>query len=86
MQFWTEKQNKEFCLFARYLVGIVGNQGEVTADAASKGAHFVTLCNERQIPLVFLQNTWPESMDKESGNMTIYLLFSRCHFFFFFFF
>ena len=66
-------------------MGIVGNQGEVTADAASKGAHFVTLCNERQIPLVFLQNTWPESMDKESGNMTIYLLFSRCHFFFFFF-
>ena len=63
-------------------MGIVGNQGEVTADAASKGAHFVTLCNERQIPLVFLQNTWPESMDKESGNMTIYLLFSRCHFIF----
>ena len=58
-------------------MGIVGNQGEVTADAASKGAHFVTLCNERQIPLVFLQNTWPESMDKESGNMTIYLLFCR---------
>ncbi|XP_070195809.1 methylcrotonoyl-CoA carboxylase beta chain, mitochondrial-like isoform X2 [Littorina saxatilis] len=47
-----------------YLVGIVGNQGEVTADAASKGAHFVTLCNERQIPLIFLQNTSPEIADK----------------------
>ncbi|XP_076440810.1 uncharacterized protein LOC143280133 [Babylonia areolata] len=46
-----------------YLVGIVGNQGEVTADAAAKGAHFVTMCNERQIPLIFLQNTPPESTE-----------------------
>ncbi|PVD23304.1 hypothetical protein C0Q70_16572 [Pomacea canaliculata] len=44
-----------------YLVGIVGNQGEITSDAASKGAHFVTLCNERGIPILFLQNTWPET-------------------------
>ncbi|KAK7485216.1 hypothetical protein BaRGS_00023467 [Batillaria attramentaria] len=44
-----------------YLIGIVGNQGEITSDAAAKGAHFVTMCNERQIPLVFLQNTWPET-------------------------
>ncbi|KAL8578181.1 hypothetical protein ACOMHN_051736 [Nucella lapillus] len=50
-----------------YLVGIVGNQGEVTADAAAKGAHFVTMCNERQIPLIFLQNTSPEDMEKDGG-------------------
>lgn len=42
-------------------MGIVGNQGEITSDAASKGAHFVTLCNERGIPILFLQNTWPET-------------------------
>ncbi len=41
----------------RYLVGIVGNNGAMTADAASKGAHFVQLCCQRKIPLIFLQNT-----------------------------
>ncbi len=46
-------------VFFRYLVGIVGNQGHVTADAASKGAHFVQLCCQRKIPLIFLQNTAP---------------------------
>lgn len=49
-----------------YLIGIVGNQGEITADAASKGAHFVTMCNERQVPLIFLQNTAPETLEKSN--------------------
>lgn len=50
-----------------YLVGIIGNQGEITSDAASKGAHFVTMCNERQIPLIFLQNTWPDTRKKDKA-------------------
>ena len=29
----------------------------MSADAASKGAHFVQLCCQRKIPLIFLQNT-----------------------------
>ncbi len=37
-------------------VGIIGNQSFLTAESARKGAHFVLLCNQRQIPLLFLQN------------------------------
>lgn len=37
-------------------VGILGNQSFLTAEAARKGAHFIQLCNQRQIPLLFLQN------------------------------
>lgn len=37
-------------------VGIVANNGVLFSDSASKGAHFVELCSQRGIPLVFLQN------------------------------
>ncbi|MFV0376977.1 MAG: carboxyl transferase domain-containing protein [Mangrovibacterium sp.] len=37
-------------------VGILGNQSFLTAEAARKGTHFIQLCNQRQIPLLFLQN------------------------------
>jgi len=37
-------------------VGIVANNGILFSDSASKGAHFVELCSQRRIPLVFLQN------------------------------
>lgn len=37
-------------------VGIVANNGVLFSDAAVKGAHFVELCSQRRIPLVFLQN------------------------------
>ncbi|MEP5760992.1 MAG: carboxyl transferase domain-containing protein [Litoreibacter sp.] len=37
-------------------VGIIANNGVLFSDAASKGAHFVELCSQRRIPLVFLQN------------------------------
>ncbi|MDP4031966.1 MAG: carboxyl transferase domain-containing protein [Pseudorhodobacter sp.] len=37
-------------------VGIVANNGVLFSDAAVKGAHFVELCSQRAIPLVFLQN------------------------------
>jgi len=37
-------------------VGVVGNQGFLTAESARKGAHFLQLCNQRMIPLLFLQN------------------------------
>ncbi|MDX1658480.1 MAG: carboxyl transferase domain-containing protein [Nitriliruptorales bacterium] len=45
--------------FARihgYPVGIVANNGILFSESALKGAHFVELCNQRGIPLVFLQN------------------------------
>ncbi|ETW11769.1 methylcrotonoyl-CoA carboxylase subunit beta [Roseivivax marinus] len=37
-------------------VGIVANNGVLFSEAAQKGAHFVELCSQRGIPLVFLQN------------------------------
>ncbi|MDP2794859.1 MAG: carboxyl transferase domain-containing protein [Sulfurisoma sp.] len=45
--------------FARlhgYPVGIVANNGILFSESAQKGAHFIELCAQRGIPLVFLQN------------------------------
>ena len=39
-----------------YQVGILGNNGVLFSDSAVKGAHFIELCCQRKIPLVFLQN------------------------------
>jgi len=47
------------CGFAHifgYPVGIVANNGILFSESALKGAHFVELCAQRGIPLVFLQN------------------------------
>ncbi len=47
------------CGFANiygYPVGIVANNGILFGESAQKGAHFVELCAQRKIPLVFLQN------------------------------
>ena len=37
-------------------VGIVANNGILFAESANKGAHFIELCCQRRVPLVFLQN------------------------------
>ncbi|KAK9942078.1 hypothetical protein M0R45_007767 [Rubus argutus] len=37
-------------------VGIIGNNGMLFNESALKGAHFIELCTQRNIPLVFLQN------------------------------
>jgi 3-methylcrotonyl-CoA carboxylase beta subunit len=39
-----------------YPIGIVANNGILFAESALKGAHFIELCNQRNIPLLFLQN------------------------------
>ncbi len=47
------------CGFAHiwgYPVGIVANNGILFSESAQKGAHFIELCAQRGIPLVFLQN------------------------------
>ncbi|HEY9400637.1 MAG TPA: carboxyl transferase domain-containing protein [Luteimonas sp.] len=47
------------CGFAHlhgYPVGIVANNGILFSESALKGAHFIELCEQRGIPLVFLQN------------------------------
>lgn len=51
--------NTLVCGFARIhgqMVGIVANNGVLFSESALKGAHFVELCGQRQVPLVFLQN------------------------------
>jgi 3-methylcrotonyl-CoA carboxylase beta subunit len=37
-------------------VGIIANNGILFSESALKGAHFIELCDRRQVPLVFLQN------------------------------
>ncbi len=37
-------------------VGIVANNGVLFSESAQKGAHFIELCGQRKVPLVFLQN------------------------------
>jgi len=47
------------CGFARwqgYPIGIVANNGILFSESAQKGAHFIELCAQRGIPLLFLQN------------------------------
>jgi len=47
------------CGFARihgFPIGIVANNGILFSESAAKGAHFVELCSQRNIPLLFLQN------------------------------
>ncbi|MFO1507954.1 MAG: carboxyl transferase domain-containing protein [Lysobacterales bacterium] len=39
-----------------YPVGIVANNGILFSESALKGTHFIELCNQRSVPLVFLQN------------------------------
>ena len=39
-----------------YPVGIVANNGVLFGESAQKGAHFIELCAQRGIPLIFLQN------------------------------
>uniref|UniRef100_A0A1B0D136 methylcrotonoyl-CoA carboxylase n=2 Tax=Phlebotomus papatasi TaxID=29031 RepID=A0A1B0D136_PHLPP len=47
------------CGYARLygnLVGVIGNNGVLFSECALKGAHFIQLCAQRKIPLIFLQN------------------------------
>lgn len=47
------------CGFARiwgFPVGIVANNGILFSESSQKGAHFIELCAQRKIPLIFLQN------------------------------
>jgi len=39
-----------------YPIGIIANNGILFSESALKGTHFIELCNQRNVPLVFLQN------------------------------
>jgi acetyl-CoA carboxylase carboxyltransferase component len=51
-----------------YPVGVLANQGVLFAESALKGAHFIELCCQRQIPLVFLQNITGFMVGRETEN------------------
>ena len=62
------------CGFARihgYPVGIVANNGILFSESSLKGAHFVELCGQRGIPLIFLQNImgFMVGRDSEAGGI-----------------
>ncbi|MDJ0975882.1 MAG: carboxyl transferase domain-containing protein [Planctomycetota bacterium] len=52
-------------------VGIVANNGVLFSSSAQKGAHFVELCSQRKVPLLFLQNVtgFMVGKDAESGGI-----------------
>jgi 3-methylcrotonyl-CoA carboxylase beta subunit len=54
-----------------YPVGIVANNGILFAESALKGTHFIELCNQRGIPLVFLQNITGFMVGKKYENAGI---------------
>ncbi|MFN4327713.1 MAG: carboxyl transferase domain-containing protein [Limnobacter sp.] len=59
------------CGFARLYgmpVGIVANNGILFSESAQKGAHFIELCCQRKIPLLFLQNITGFMVGKKAEN------------------
>ncbi len=54
-----------------YPVGIIGNNGIIFSEAALKATHFIEMCNQREIPLLFLQNTtgYMVGKDAEAGGI-----------------
>jgi 3-methylcrotonyl-CoA carboxylase beta subunit len=62
------------CGFAKiwgHEVGIVANNGILFSESSLKGAHFIQLCNQRGIPLVFLQNITGFMVGREYENRGI---------------
>ncbi len=62
------------CGFARvwgHLVGVIANNGIIFSEAALKATHFIELCEQRRIPLLFLQNTsgYMVGKDSEAGGI-----------------
>ena len=62
------------CGFARIFgrpVGIIANNGILFSESALKGAHFIELCAQRKIPLLFIQNITGFMVGKEYENQGI---------------
>jgi 3-methylcrotonyl-CoA carboxylase beta subunit len=49
-------------------VGIIANNGILFSDSALKGTHFITLCCQRKIPLIFLQNVTGFMVGRKTEN------------------
>lgn len=58
-EFKAEYGKTLICGFARIegqLVGVLANDGILFSESSLKGVHFIELCNQRKIPLIFFQN------------------------------
>jgi acetyl-CoA carboxylase carboxyltransferase component len=55
-EFYGQQLITGFARIMGYPVGIVANNGVLFSESAQKGAHFVSMCAVRKIPLIFLQN------------------------------
>lgn len=60
-----------FALIGGHQVGILANNGVLSAESAQKGTHFIQLCEQRGIPLIFLQNItgFMIGLDHERGGI-----------------
>lgn len=62
------------CGFAKLYgntIGIVGNNGVLFSESALKGSHFIQLCGQRNIPLLFLQNITGFMVGREAESQGI---------------
>jgi 3-methylcrotonyl-CoA carboxylase beta subunit len=57
-------------------VGIIANNGTIFSDSANKGAQFIQLCNQTNIPLLYLQNTTGFMVGKQYEQNGIIKIFS----------
>ncbi len=49
-----------------YAVGLVGNNGPIDAEGASKAAHFIQACSQSNTPIIYLQNTTGYMVGREA--------------------
>ncbi len=68
---WGESIVTGFARIHGHLVGIIANNGIIFSEAALKATHFIELCEQRRVPLVFLQNTsgYMVGRDSEAGGI-----------------
>jgi 3-methylcrotonyl-CoA carboxylase beta subunit len=53
------------------LVGVIGNNGVLFSESALKGTHFIQMCAQRNIPLIFLQNITGFMVGREAESQGI---------------
>ncbi len=63
---WGESIVTGFARIHGHLVGIIANNGIIFSESALKATHFIELCEQRRVPLLFLQNTSGYMVGKDS--------------------
>ena len=74
LEFKNEYDHQTFCGFSKIggiSVGIIGNNGPITANGASKAAHFIQLCEQTERPILFLHNTTGFMVGQESEHAAV---------------